>query len=205
MRSSLAAFALALALVAAPPAAGAKVYLSRAEALETAFPEADRVETENVVLDQAQADAIQALAKAPLDSKLVTVYRGMRGDECVGYAFIDIHTVRTLPEAFLVVLTPEGEVRTLRVLAFYEPPEYLPPSRWLEQFDRRGLDAELRVGGGIHGIAGSTLSARAVTGGVRRSLALFEVLVRGARPPQPAGSDVAGEPTGSPAPSGSGR
>jgi len=157
--------------------AGAKVFLSRQEALAWAFPDADRVDKESVVLTDAQAREVESLARAPLETRIVTLYTAHRDGEAAGYAFIDIHTVRTLPEAFLVVLTPEGEVRTLRVLAFYEPQEYLPPARWLAQFDERGLDGDVRLGGAIHGIAGSTLSARAVTSGVRRTLALFRVLV----------------------------
>ena len=94
-----------------------------------------------------------------------------------GYAFIDLHTVRTLPEAFLVVLSPEGVVRTLRVLAFHEPVDYLPSARWYAQFDHKALRDSLRVGGDIHGIVGATLSARATTRGVRRALAFYEVLV----------------------------
>ena len=64
-------------------------------------------------------------------------------------------------------------------LAFHEPPDYLPSDRWLDQFPGRGLADDLAVGGGIHGIAGSTLSSRAVARAVRRSLALHRVLVAG--------------------------
>jgi hypothetical protein len=170
--------AIAFAAGLASPAT-AKVYLSRREALAWAFPQADRIDERSHVLTREQAQLVESRAGAKLDSRIVKLYTAYLGDEVQGYAFIDIHTVRTLPEAFLVVLTPEGEVRTLRVLAFYEPSEYLPPERWLEQFDRRRLDDQTHVGGAIHGIAGSTLSANAVTGGVRRSLALYEVLVKG--------------------------
>ncbi|MEN8159815.1 MAG: FMN-binding protein, partial [Myxococcota bacterium] len=100
-------------------------------------------------------------------------------EERLGYALLAVHNVRTLPEAFLVVLSPEGVVTRLRMLAFYEPSEYKPTDRFLAQFDARALGPELRLGGDIHGIAGSSLSSRAVTTGVRRSLALYEVLVRG--------------------------
>jgi len=55
--------------------------------------------------------------------------------------------------------------------------EYAPPERWLRQFEQRRLDPALRLGGEIHGIAGATLSAQAVTGAVRRALALFTVLI----------------------------
>jgi hypothetical protein len=169
---------LAVAGSLAAPAA-AKVYLSRTEALAWAFPDAERVDERTVVLAAAQVQSIEALAKSPVESRIVKYYTARAGEAVLGYAFIDIHTVRTLPEAFLVVLTPEGAVRSLRVLAFYEPGEYLPSERWLEQFEAGRLETGLHVGGAIHGIAGSTLSARAVSGGVRRSLAFFEVLVRG--------------------------
>ena len=105
------------------------------------------------------------------------VYTGMKGDEVLGYAFIDTHTVRTMPEAFMVVLSPNGIVRSLRVLAFYEPREYQPNNRWYAQFEQVSAGQSLRVGGDIHGIAGATLSARATTRGVRRALAFYEILV----------------------------
>ena len=178
LRSSLLALAVGLCLGALPLAAQGKVYYSKSEALDSAFPGADRVDSRTIVLNDEQASAIQSLAKAKLETRLITVYTGVKDGEIVGYAFIDIHNVRTLPEAFLIVLSPEGEIESLQVLAFYEPEEYLPSEGWLAQFDRRVLDDQLRLGGEIHGIAGSTLSARAVTDGVRRSLAIFELIVK---------------------------
>jgi Na+-translocating ferredoxin:NAD+ oxidoreductase RnfG subunit len=78
----------------------------------------------------------------------------------------------------MVVLTPDGEVRSLRVLAFHEPLEYKPTRRWYRQFDNKSKDAPLRVGGDVHGVVGATLSARATTRGVRRALAFYEVLIQ---------------------------
>lgn len=173
------ALALLVALALGGPVlpAQGKVFQSQAEALASAFPDADRVEAKTHVLDDAQAHAVESLAQARLESRLVTLYTAIKGDAAVGYALIDVHTVRSYPEAFLIVITPTGGVRSLRMLAFYEPQEYLPPARWLAQFEEQQLGPELALQRRIHGIAGSTLSARAVTGGVRRSLALYEVLV----------------------------
>jgi hypothetical protein len=167
-----------LALLAGAPALG-EVFMSQREALAMAFPGADRIEKRSVVLDEAQTRAVEALSGAKLESRIATLHEGFAGDTRLGYALIDVHNVRTLPEAFLVVLSPEGIVKSLRILAFYEPAEYKPTNRFLAQFDARALGPELRLGGDIHGIAGSSLSSRAVTTGVRRSLALYEVLVRG--------------------------
>jgi hypothetical protein len=179
MRSRRAALALLGLLSVAAPAA-AEVFLSQREALALAFPDADRIEKKTVVLDEAQAAAVEKQSGAPLDTKLVALHQAFRGKDVLGYALIEIHTVRTLPEAFLVVLTPDGHVASLRMLAFYEPSEYKPSDRFLAQFDARGLEPELRLGGAIHGIAGASLSSRAVTTGVRRSLALYQILVGGA-------------------------
>jgi len=169
--------AIALAILAAS-GASAKVFHSRDEALELAFPDADRVESETYVLDDGQVARVQNLAQGPLESKLVKIYKALRNDRVLGYALIDVHNVRTLPEAFMVVLTPNGEVRSLRVLAFHEPLEYKPTNRWYRQFAHKSKDAPLRVGGDVHGVVGATLSARATTRGVRRALALYEVLIQ---------------------------
>jgi hypothetical protein len=177
MRSSLTGLLLASLVLALPAASWGKVYHSRQEALALAFPDAERVEARTHVLTDAQQAEIQRLSGAELDSKLVKVYLGMKQGEVQGYAFIEVHTVRTLPEAFLVVLDRGGEVRSLRVLAFYEPLEYQPADRWYGQFEHKTLREPLRLGNDIHGIVGATLSARATTQGVRRALALYRVLV----------------------------
>ena len=170
-------FALLVA-AAAPLPAAAKVFYSRDEALELAFPDADRVESETYVLDDGEVGQVESLAKCQIDTKLVKIYKGVRGEQVIGYAVIDVHNVRTLPEAFMVVLTPDGEVRSLRVLAFHEPLEYMPTSRWYRQFDHAKTGAPLRVGRDVHGVVGATLSARATTKGVRRALAFYEVLIQ---------------------------
>jgi hypothetical protein len=171
------ALAAALCVLAWSAAASARVYLSQDEALAAAFPGADRVESRTTVLDDAQARRVEELARAKLESRLVTLHTGWRAGEVLGHAYIEVHTVRTLPEGLLVVVSPGGEVRSVRLLAFYEPEEYAPPERWLRQFEQRRLDPGLRLGGEIHGIAGATLSAQAVTGAVRRALALVTVLI----------------------------
>ncbi len=175
--SSKLAAVLLLALLGPAAIASAKVFYSQREALELAFPKADRIERRNFVLTDAQAEAIKSRSRAPLDSRIVTLHVGWRDDEVLGYAVIEVHTVRTLPEALMTVLEPDGIVRSVRVLAFYEPVDYLPPNRWLAQFDEKRLSPGLQLKRDIHAIAGATLSSRAATSSVRRALAYYEVLI----------------------------
>ena len=119
-----AAGGLALALLGPlVPEADAKVFHSQEEALELAFPDADRIDSQTYILTGSQKQAIVKLARSDLESELVTLFSGWRDGALLGHALIDVHTVRTQPEAFMVVLTPEGEVRSLQVLAFHEPPD----------------------------------------------------------------------------------
>lgn len=165
-----------LAVVLASPA-GAKVFHSRQEALEIAFPEADRIEKETLILSQEQADAVAAAARAPVESKLVTIFTAWKGGSVLGYAHIDVHTVRTHPSALMVVWTPEGRVRSVRILAFHEPLDYLPADKWYEQFSGKSGEDPLRVGGDVHGVVNATLSTRVAADSVRRALAYHAVLI----------------------------
>jgi hypothetical protein len=174
---------LAAALVVAAlcgllvPQAHANVYASKDEALREAFPDADRIEEHSHVLTAEQARAIETRAMAPLERRIWTLYSAHRGGTLLGTAVIDVRNVRTLPEALLIVIAPDGSVRSLRVLAFHEPSEYKPSERWLAQLDGRRLGPDLHLKRAIHTIAGATLSSQAVTRSVRTALALYQVLL----------------------------
>ena len=52
-----------------------------------------------------------------------------------------------------------------------------PATRTSVAIEQKNLAMPLRLGGDVHGIVGATLSARATTEGVRRALALYQVVV----------------------------
>lgn len=164
--------------------AGAVVYLAKDEALATAFPAGTTVEKRTVFLSDAQVAHLKGLG-VELESKMFTFYRGLRGSELVGYAVIDSHTVRTLPEAFMAVLRPDGVIDRVVMLAFYEPPEYAPRESWLTQFKGRKAGDGFRLGRDVHGITGATLTANAIAVSLRKITALYGLVMR---------SDPAGTP-----------
>ncbi len=158
--------------------AWAKVIHSREEALALAFPAADRVENRLFTLTEEQQQQAATLASAPIETKQGSMYIGYKNEQILGYAFLVTRNVRTLPGTFLVVIAPAGTVQKILVLAFHEPDEYLPPERWLQQFEEKSLDPDVQLHRGIHGIVGATLSSQAVTNAVRFSLALFQILIQ---------------------------
>lgn len=161
------------------PNAHAEVFYARDEALALAFSGDTAVESKTAFLTSAQVAAVKQRAGVDLESPLFHYYVGRRDGGVVAYAMIETHVVRTLPETFLIVLTPDGVVERVTLLAFYEPREYMPSARWLAQFNgRKGHDGGWRVGHDVHGITGATLTTNASAQALRKALVLYELVMR---------------------------
>lgn len=169
---------LVVAALAARPAAGA-AFLSVDEALALAFPGC-AVERGTIYLTEAQRARATELAGEELPSAVVHPYVATRDGASCGTGYFDTHRVRTLAETLLVAIDADGAVARIEVVAFAEPPEYLPRAEWYDQFDGRALDPELALRRGIRPVAGATLTARATTAAARRALALHRVVTEAA-------------------------
>lgn len=154
----------------------AQVFYSKTEALELAFGKAS---IENLALFPEEVDVakIQFLAKTKLESGLFTFYIGKENGKILGYAAIESETVRTKPETVMILLTPEGELKSATILAFHEPSEYMPPERWFESLIKRPL-TEMDFSKGVDGISGATLSTHSALNSVRKVMAFYQVMVK---------------------------
>jgi len=162
-----------LPFLAAVPLA-ARVFLTAEQALHLAFPQA-QLEKRTLILTAEQKAKASALAGGAVPG-VVTQYRVVEGSHLVAFAYLDTHTVRTLPETLLVILDPQGKVLRVEVLAFGEPEEYLPRPGWYQQFSGKDQPASVELGAGIRPVTGATLTAHATTQAVRRVLAIHKVL-----------------------------
>jgi len=170
---------LAAALAAAallPGAAAAKVLLSQKDALALAFPAGVKVERRTAFLTGAQAAAAEKDAGAKIDSRVWTYYVGTSSKGAAGTAYFESHKVRTMNEAFMVVVDPGATVRFVEILSFAEPDEYMAPRSWLDQFKGKPLDDELLLRRGLRNITGASITSEAMTRAVRRVLAVHRVL-----------------------------
>jgi hypothetical protein len=172
LRSSFIALVLALAA----SAAGARTFLTQDQALDRAFPQGTRVVRETFFLSKAQVDGIRGAAGGEFEQELAIRYVGMRGETIVGYAYFDVHRVRTLPETIMVLVTPAGVIDRVEILSFAEPEDYLPRPRWLDQLRGRKLNEDLSLRGAIRPITGASLSGRSIVNASRRILALHQAL-----------------------------
>jgi hypothetical protein len=160
------------------------------EALALLFPGC-LLARETVYLTESQRARVADLAQASVASAVVQRASAWKDGKLAGCAYVDTHRVRTLKETLLVGVDPTGRVLRVECLAFAEPALYAPRAGFYAQFQGKALGPDLSLKRDIRTIGGATLSARATTDAVRRSLAIDAVLRRDAppRPPPPRPSE----------------
>jgi len=160
-------------------AAFSKVFMTRDEALKMAFPNAEKISKKTVFINKEQAKEIESIARARLESKLYVFYEGKKGDQTLGYAVIDTHRLRTKTQTVIIVINTDGTHRLTEILAFFEPPEYMPGDDWVDLFQDKSLRDSLWIGKDIPNITGATITSDAMLKSIRRVLAVFQVAVQG--------------------------
>lgn len=162
------------AFILLPVVLQAKIIL-RDEALKLAFPDAE-IRQSMIFLTKDEQNEATKVAGVQIESGLVARYDALKDRKPIGRAYLDTHIVRTKKESLLIVLNNDGKIRRIEIIAFQEPPEYLPSEKWYEQFEGKALDEELRLKKEIHPVTGATLTAQAATDASRRVLAIDQVL-----------------------------
>ena len=141
------------------------------------LPGAQTVEPSAFRLTQGEKETLRkasGLTSTP-DSLLLLVAAG--SDTLMGFAVRDDVRGKDQLITYLLVVSPDLQVRGLEILAYRESfGGEVRNETWRDQFKGKSGADPLRPGRDISNITGATISARAVTLGVKRLLLLLEVL-----------------------------
>jgi len=156
----------------------AKILITPQESMKNSFPNAISVVKKNILLTKKEAQSIAKDAQVKLKSKIFRVFKALNGEKVQGYGVLINKRVRSKNVVVLYMIESNGVLKSIEIIAFNEPLEYLPSSKWNVQF--QGLDTALRprLGKEIATITGATLSARSVTDGARLAFALYEKVLK---------------------------
>ncbi|UCF36700.1 MAG: FMN-binding protein [Acidobacteriota bacterium] len=150
-------------------------YPSREEVLQEVYGSAV-IAAERVFLTSAEQSTAAEKAGVDIPSPLIARYVLKKDQAVVGRAYVDTHIVRTKKQSVLICLAADGAIKRIEVTAFLEPPEYLVPDVWYQQYEGRMLSEDLRLQRDIRSVAGATLTSMTTAAAVRRVLAIDEVL-----------------------------
>lgn len=137
---------------------------------------AKSVDTHNIILSDAQVAELSKLSIQKIDSKLYRIYLAKNGEKNVGYGVLLNKKVRTKTAIALYLIGLDGKIKSIEIVAFNEPMEYLPTATWLNVFDQKSSANTLKLNQDIPTTTGATLSARAITDGARAALALLDIV-----------------------------
>jgi Na+-translocating ferredoxin:NAD+ oxidoreductase RnfG subunit len=172
---------LPAALAAVAPA-GAQDYLSMTEARQAVFPEADGFVDVTVTLTDAQRATIQKLGGTRQRWKSQVVWRAEHEGTPVGWFIVDEVVGKHEFITYAVGIAPGGVVKGIEILVYRETYGYqVRETDWRKRFVGKSVKDPFQLDADIPNITGATLSCRNVTSGVKRILALYEIVFAHAR------------------------
>ncbi len=144
--------------------------------IKSSFHSVSTIEAKQLILTKAQHQKVQSLAKAAVKSRIYRYYLVKSSSKTIGYGVLISRKVRTKMATVLYGFTPSGTLKFTEIMAFGEPPEYIPNETWMGQFREQSPAAPLKMGKDIPTISGATLSARNISDGARIARALVEII-----------------------------
>lgn len=147
-----------------------------ASAARDLFPASETTSAVVVRLSEEDIRAARARYDRVAARESLTVTVASAAGSPLGYVVVDDVKGKDMPITYLVAVDTSLRIVDLQILAYRE--SYggeVRSAGWRRQFVGRSPDEPLRYGREIRNITGATISAQAVTGGVRSVLALLTV------------------------------
>ena len=177
--SAISTLGALITLASTATSAFAVDYLSVDQAARVVFPQADRFEPRDLLLDAAQLQKLAASGLAPRSARW-PVLLAWQGSTLLGVLVADAVIGKFELIGYAVGIAADGSVRQVEILSYRESHGHeirLPA--WRRQFVGKTASAPLRVGDDIANISGATLSCTHVADGVRRIVAVVALVRRG--------------------------
>jgi len=156
----------------------ATVLISPIEAMKEHFAPHAMISKKNILLSKKNFTLIQKSAKVKLDTKIYRVYTAKLDKKIVGFGILINRKVRS-KNAVVLYLISKNILKSIEIIAFNEPKEYIPTKNWNAQFQNIKTDKMLKLSRDIPSISGATLSAKSITDASRIAFALYNQLYKG--------------------------
>ncbi|WP_324170615.1 FMN-binding protein [Sulfurimonas sp.] len=156
----------------------AKILISPIDAMKQSFGASAKIVKKNIVLKNKEVKIIQKTSKVKLKTKIFRTYKASKNGKNLGYGILINKKVRSKNGVILYIISKNNILKSIEIIAFNEPHEYIPSKKWISQFKDIKTDEQLRVGRQIPTITGATMSARSITDGSRVAFAIYHELLK---------------------------
>jgi Na+-translocating ferredoxin:NAD+ oxidoreductase RnfG subunit len=154
-------------------------YLTVEQAQKLCFSDAAQFIAADVTLTREQMKAIEKDSGVHVRLNAQKVWRAQAGNKFLGWVIQDEVLGKHEFIQWVLALNNDGSVRQIEILDYRETYGYeIRNERWRGQFTGKQHGAELKLDSDIQNISGATLSCRHITDGVKRLLALYELVLK---------------------------
>ena len=147
------------------------------ESLRKMFGDSVTISISKIVLTPEEQKIIFDSSHSHWMSDTIEAYVCSNENTPIGYGFLDNVKGKTQYITYLVGIGREGSIQDVDVLVYRE--SYggeIAYDSFREQFRGKTNHDDVRIGKSIKNISGATISVRAITFGIRRILATFEII-----------------------------
>ena len=156
----------------------AKLLINPFDAMHAVYGDDVKIEKRNVLLTIDKAKTVYKQAGMQKGSKIFRTFKVKKEDQIIAYGILISRVVRSKDAAILYMISPKGVIEHVEIIAFNEPPEFIPSKQYVSQFEGKTDQDTLRVGKDIPTVTGATMGARNCTDGARLALAVFDMLFK---------------------------
>jgi Na+-translocating ferredoxin:NAD+ oxidoreductase subunit G len=170
---------LAVLLLGGSRLAHAQTFYTPRAVLARLFPSSQRVTYRRFELTPEVRGKLTQQLGAPPAKDAYTFYYALTGETVDGYALIDEVMGQYMPITYAVKFSPKGVVQQVEIMVYRENyGSEVGDARFRKQFVGKTAADPLLIDSDIVAVSGATLSCRALTAGLRRSLLLLQELLR---------------------------
>lgn len=148
------------------------------EVIHSAFTNVSAIKAKRLILTSKQFSQIKAKAKTSVTTKIYRYYSIMKASKQLGVGVLITRKVRSQKATVLYLFDKNANLKLTEIMAFSEPPEFIPSKIWMSQLQNQKASARLTVGKDIPTISGATLSARSVSEGARVARAIYQIVLK---------------------------
>ena len=148
------------------------------DVIKSSFTGVSTIDPKQIILTKKQFSQVKSRAKAAVRTKIYRYYDIKSSTKRLGYAVLISRKVRAKKATVLYAFDNSGTLKFTEIMAFGEPPEYIPGKTWMSQLQNQNESMTLTVGKDIPTISGATLSARSITEGARVARAIYEIVLK---------------------------
>lgn len=153
-------------------------YLTQEQAQKAIFPEAGEFRRQILTLTPEQRTKINAASKTGTPLPENTVWQAWAGGKPIGWFVIDEVYGKHEYITYALGIDTSGAIRRVEIMDYRETHgAQVGKAEWLSQFIGKKQDAKLKLNDDILNISGATLSCLHLADGVRRLLALHELVL----------------------------